>query len=160
MTESDPHDQPEPHLGLIIWAAILAVLSALLTLAVALRPPPINVLIAVSLTSVSFLVIAGVIVLVWVVLRISQSFGIRYDRTAQFVEESHTRIEALLVANGAKLDDMLCITDLVRGVVDEEKRQEILAALEDLKQQHDSITGAVDELREAFIEEGLPGHHL
>lgn len=159
MTESDSHTT-EPHLAPIVWAAILAVLSALFIFGVALRPPPIHFLIAASTASIACLLIAGVLVLMWLVIRISAGFGDRYDHTAQVVEDAGKRIEALLIANGAKLDEMTCIIDLVRAVTDEQQAEELLKILEHLKGQHEGITEAIDELREAFVEEGLPGRKL
>lgn len=175
---ADQTQYTENHIGKIIWAAVLALISALLILGLALRPPTLHYLIAGGLTCLACLIVAAVLVIAWLVKDVSGHFGTRYTAMEQRVESYQKEVSEFLktvtcrqmeilaaVAATSRevkaLDAKVDLHDQQRGGQATRWIDEISVLAEKVETIHadaNALSQGVDELREAFIDEGLPGH--
>lgn len=153
------------HVTYLIWAAVLAVISVLFILTLALRPPPAHYLVAAGLACYALLITSAVLFLAWLVLRISATFGANYAETAEAVK-THQRatVEQMHVITGQMRTILGTLGDLgaklreAQGTMKTAGDQWAKAAesIEALSNEHQALGEQLDELQEAFLAEGLP----
>jgi hypothetical protein len=158
--QREPHTKPHftPKLvGWVVASGAAAAIAAVLLIAAAPPSPYSNLLTAVVVAAV---VIGAVIFLTGVVMFVCEDFGNRHDRIEQatddFQQQMSSRINELIEYHKIIL---LEVRDLHR------RAQEICGHQEELHTDVDQcmsevslLTQGLSELREAFVEEGLPGH--
>lgn len=138
---------------------------ALLLLWLILEPPPAPYRAAIAIVAIGGLVTAGVIILVALVRHVEYRFTCRYDEAAAAQHEHRQFVErqlAALVARQEKLgEELSVISEAIRAI--DERTQENCNHINATETQVDrcmaelGIVGeSIDELREAFVEEGLP----
>lgn len=160
-------DQPEPHnkpqfapalVGWIVAAGAGAMIAAVLLAAAAPPPPFSNLLVAVI---VAVVVVGAVLFLTGIVFYVSERFGDRYDHTEQSIETYQKEMLAALGRLTERQQDILAkISDLDRRAQRICRDQQVLhSKVNRCMGEVSLVNEGLGELREAFVEEGLPGRH-
>jgi hypothetical protein len=159
-------DQPEPHhkpqfapalVGWIVASGAAAMIAAAILAAGAPPSPYSNLLVALIVAAI---VVGAVLFLTGVVLYVSEKFGDRYDHTEQSIETYQKEMLAVL---GKLAERQNVILARIREL--DSRAQRICGDQQVLHNKVNRCMGEVSmvneglsELREAFIEEGLPEH--
>lgn len=163
---------------LATWAAVLAAAAAFTVFWLALRPPPMPYRTAAATTCLLCGFAAGIAIIAWIVIKVSNAFATRYTAMEKRVEAYQKEVTEVLSAVTCRQLDILTAVDSASEKVKELEAKvdlhdqqrggqasrwidEIGVLSEKVEKIHedtDALATSVDELREAFIEEGLPGH--
>lgn len=165
---------------LAIWATVLAAATAFTVFWLALRPPPMPYRTAAATTCLLCGFAAGVTAIAWLVIKVSNAFAARYERMEQRIDKyerevtdrlayvartQHQILGALaMLGNGLNaLDEKVVKQDQQRcGQITRwiEEVNVLTEKLGNVAENLGHVHEDVDELREAFLDEGLPPRRL
>lgn len=161
----EPGTKPPSPAKTVGQVATAAGCVALLLLWLILEPPPAPYRAAIAVVAIGGIVTAGVIILVALVKHVEYRFTCRYDEAAAAQREHRQFVErylAALVASQQQLGaEITAITRSIAAI--DERTQNNCEHIRATETQVDRcmaelgiVSESIDELRVAFVEEGLP----